>query len=441
MVTYPPREALKGPIRGPSYLCKVVPGAIYGVVYLLRTEYPICHIHHPHLPSSINHHHQRDQVPVLRLLSYYVDSKEWSLFRLQCLTVFQLQEPEVRLCSNALHSTASGIHALCPRCLEKRSSAHEMDPIQVSPFSFLFFIPYNQPTRQSFQSVTDCNTTAMPRQRENQQRARQLGQDDHPTGSSDSTQISTHRPPQAPPSLLHVIRDNGTIFLRAIRADITALFRARLADFCGLPLWEKFFLVGIFIWLLVLIYLRQYPGPSAVERHCTSEWILDTAAPYHTTNQLCSFGSGSETQRFEPPATYKGVNSHGFGKVKLDLQYINPEAKSNTSVTLDRFYSYAPLELHFTQYVPNKANTISVSQLMHHNDGGYFPNKAMLVVYEDRSLGLQIGGETNVMAQEINKHYVVKARVPGRRCKCPDSEERSIFEVSETDYSTTTLAM
>ncbi len=297
--------------------------------------------------------------------------------------------------------------------------------------------------------MTDYNATAMPQKREDQvvQRARQLGQDVHPT---DATQSSTRRPRQARTPFLHALRDDVMILLSGRRADITALLRARLADFhahCrfkgaevyALPLWKKFFFGIVFIlWLLFVINIPYLLRLEVERKHCASEWILDTAAPYHTTNQLGAF---AESKRYSSPVTYKGVESYGSGLVKLDLQYHKHIVKSNTSVTLESRYSYAPLELHFTQYVPTQANTISVSQLMNHNDGGLIPNKALLVVYEHRALGLRIDDKTNIMAGEIEGHYVLHARVPGRRTQCPDPKERSIYKVSETDYSSTTLAM
>ena len=93
--------------------------------------------------------------------------------------------------------------------------------------------------------------------------------------------------------------------------------------------------------------VRRHTRPSELKKGCTSEWIFDTAAPYHTTNQICAFADDS-ARPFCSPAIYKGVASHGFGLVKLDVQYSKPEAKDKTSVTLDPVCSYAPLDLYFT---------------------------------------------------------------------------------------------
>lgn len=311
--------------------------------------------------------------------------------------------------------------------------------------------------------MTDRNATAMPRQRENLQRAHQLDQDVHPTGSSNSTRNSARRPRQIDEPFFRKLRTDVTALLRAIQADvmtllrgrpseITALVRQRLADLYALPLWEKFYWgSGIIVWLLIclrfVVYVPSYPTPSEMKRHCTSEWIFDTAAPYHTTNQQCAFADYSThyyeghlpTRRFDSPATYKGVESHGYGTVKLDLQYQNPKVQNATSVKVDRRYSYAPLELHFAQLVPKQANTISVSQLMHTNDGIQIPNKAMVIAFENRVLGLRIGNGTDIPAEKIRGHYVLRARVPSRACECPDLDERGIFKVSEIDYSTTKL--
>ena len=218
--------------------------------------------------------------------------------------------------------------------------------------------------------------------------------------------------------------------------------------FTPYPLWKKLFYGGSIILLLAYgidLATHMPHTPSAMKRHCTSEWILDTAAPYHTTNQPCAFASYPQyfddyapTKNYDSPVTYKGVKSYGYGMVKLDLQYRNPKVQHKTFTTLDHLYSYAPLELYFAQYVLKQANIISVSQLMSTNDGIQVPNEAA-VVFEDRKLGLRIGNETIVMAQDVKGHYVFKARVPGGGCECPDSQERGIFNVSETDYSTKEL--
>ena len=146
------------------------------------------------------------------------------------------------------------------------------------------------------------------------------------------------------------------------------------------------------------------------------------------------------TKRFDSPATYKGVESHGYGTVKLDLQYANPAtAAQNASslknnldrrYALDKRYAYAPLELHFAQFVPEQANTISVSQLMKTNNGMIVANQAMIIAFESRDLGLKIGNETNIPAEKVNGHYVFKARVPSGACECPDANERELFIVS-----------
>ena len=77
---------------------------------------------------------------------------------------------------------------------------------------------------------------------------------------------------------------------------------------------------------------------------------------------------------------------------------------------------------------------------MRHNDGVLIPHKAVLAVVKG-TLSMMIGNEIIVVARSIEGHYLFKARVPSRGCKCPDSKERSIFKVSGTDYLTTRLAM
>ena len=150
---------------------------------------------------------------------------------------------------------------------------------------------------------------------------------------------------------------------------------------------------------------------SVRSRHCTSEWVLDTTAPYHTTNQLCAFADNS-AKNFSSPAPYKGFESYGYGTVKLDLQYYNPEIRNSCGVPWDRLYRYGPLELHYTQYVPGRANTISVSQLVQHNNGETIPTKAELRVAFNRDLALKMGNDTYAFTQKVNGHYVLKARVP-----------------------------
>ena len=286
----------------------------------------------------------------------------------------------------------------------------------------------------------------MPQQREALQRARD--QDVHPTGSSPSARKTTRRPRQNAflpliMARLRVLGADGITLLYGNRADKIALLRERRASiyaYCrrkegevyALPLGSKLS-YGITIILLVLYWIYITPiitDISARQRHCTSEWILDTTAPYHTTNQHCAFADNS-AKNFSSPATYKGFETYGYGTVKLDLQHYDPKIRDASGVPWDRLYRYAPLELHYTQYVPGRANTISVSQLMQHNDGGTIPNKAELRVSFSRDLALQVGNATKVFAQKVNGHYVLKARVPGWRCKCPDITERSIFHVSD----------
>ena len=296
----------------------------------------------------------------------------------------------------------------------------------------------------------------MPQKRETQvqQRDRQLGEEVYPTGGFHATRNPTRRPRYAGDvmTFLRAIQADIMILLSGRRADITALLRARQAEFSAhcrgkgaefyaFPLWKKFLFVGASV--LVLLFTINIPylwRLEAERKHCASEWILDTAAPYHTTNQPLAFAPYSAKQ-YSSPITYYGYASHGVGLVKLDLQYYNLCDKCNTSVSLNRLYSYTPLELHSTQYVPNKPNTISVSQLMRHNDGEKISNKAVIIVYEHRALGLRIGNNLDIMAAEREGHYVLSARVPGRRTQCPDPKERSIFKVSEPNHSTTSLAM
>ena len=287
----------------------------------------------------------------------------------------------------------------------------------------------------------------MPRQQENLQRARQVDQDVHPTSSSSSARSTTRHPHQdtlltlnmAPLralradviTLLHGNRADKIALLRARRAFIYAHCREKGAELYALTLWKKIswgitIISLVLYWIYVTPIIKDY---SVQQRHCTSEWVLDTTAPYHTTNQLCAFADNS-AKNCSSPATYKGLETYGYGTVKLDLQYYDPEIRDPSGVPWDRLYRYAPLELHYTQYVPGRANTISVSQLMQHNNGETIPNKAELSLSFSRDLALQMGNATNVFAQTVNGHYVLKARVPGWRCTCPDTTERSIFQVS-----------
>ena len=156
----------------------------------------------------------------------------------------------------------------------------------------------------------------MPQPRENLQRARQLGQDDHPTGSSDSTRNTTSPP-----------REDYIFLCRAFNAALSH--------------WEKLLLGGaLILWVLAIVKDMR-------EAHCTSEWILHTTAPYHTTNQLCVFTENS-VKNFSSPATYKGVETYGHGIVKLGLQSYYHKAKNNEFVKTGLLPRYAPLELHFT---------------------------------------------------------------------------------------------
>ena len=293
----------------------------------------------------------------------------------------------------------------------------------------------------------------MPRQRENVQRARQLDQDVQPPDSS-SPARSTTRPPHQPAlfaPLLAFIREKGVeIYALPIRRT---LFHV-VSEVYALPLWRTlFYMVSIFLFLIFWDCVLNFCSNLIDQKvHCTSEWILDTTAPYHTTNQLCAFADKS-AKNFSSPAPYKGVEAYGYGTVKLDLQYFNREVadakgvswgdgihyapvklhRHPLTVSWDRLLRYTPLELHYTQYVPERANTISVSQLMQHNDGKTIPNEAVLRVSVSRDLTLHIGkvgNGTRVYAKNVNGHYVVNARVPRRSCRCPDRKERSIFKVS-----------
>ena len=176
------------------------------------------------------------------------------------------------------------------------------------------------------------------------------------------------------------------------------------------------------------------------ETHCTSEWILDTTAPYQTTNQLCAFAEDS-VKNLSSPATYKGVETYGHGIVKLNLQSYYSKAKNNEFVNTGFLLRYAPLELHFTQYVPKQANTSSVSQLMRHNDGVLIPHRVVLAVVKGPTLAIMIGNETIVVARNMKGHYIFKARVPSSGCRYRDSKERSLSKVSGSHYLTTHLAM
>ena len=272
----------------------------------------------------------------------------------------------------------------------------------------------------------------MPRQQEKVQRARQLDQDVYPTNlgflhlivaylRSFGTDIIT---------LLHGNRADNIALLRTRRAQFYAHCRHKGAEFYALPLWWKLF-YGIAIPLSLFFCFHTVPHMlgGIIDRsvHCTSEWILDTTAPYHTTNQLCAFADKS-VQNFSSPAIYKGVEAYGYGTVKLDLQYIKPELTD--ACYHHRSFSYTPLELHYIQYVPERANTISVSQLMQYHDGKTIANEAMLSVLVSRGLALRMGNSTLVHAQNVDGHYVVKARVLRGNCRCPDRKERTIFKVS-----------
>ena len=246
----------------------------------------------------------------------------------------------------------------------------------------------------------------MPRQQENLQRARQLDQNVHPTDSSNPARRIT-RPPRQPalfPSLMAFIREKG-------------------AEFYALPLWKKL-ICGIAI-LLGLFFWHMFGHMIDEKAHCTSEWILDTTAPYHTTNQLCAFADKS-VENFSSPAMYKGVESYSYGTVKLDLQYFDPEVTNGCCH--HRHLYYTPLELHYTQYVPERANTISVSQLLQYHDGETIANQAMLKTSNSRDLGLLMNNATVVWAQDVDGHYVVKAR--SKRYWLPNAKERSIFKAS-----------
>ena len=75
----------------------------------------------------------------------------------------------------------------------------------------------------------------MPQQREALQRARQLDQDVHPTGSSNSARKTTRRPHQDEflPSIMAPLRVLGAdviTFLHGNRADKIALLRERRAS-------------------------------------------------------------------------------------------------------------------------------------------------------------------------------------------------------------------
>ena len=227
--------------------------------------------------------------------------------------------------------------------------------------------------------------------------------------------------------------------LRGDRADKIALLRTRRAQFYAhcrligaemyaLPLWWKTY-YGIAITLLLASWVLYWIY-TVEQVHCTSEWILDTTAPYHTTNQLCAFADKS-VGNFSEPANYKGAKACGYGTVKLDLQYFDP--KVTNGCCHRRHLLYTPLELHYTQYVPERANTISLSQLMQWNYGEALANKPMVASSASRELGLLMGttlNDTIVWAEIIDGHYVLKARVPNRRCWCPDTKERGIFKVS-----------
>ena len=269
----------------------------------------------------------------------------------------------------------------------------------------------------------------MPRQQEKVQRARQLDQDDYPAN------LGVFH------SIIAYLRSFGTdiiTLLHGDRADKIALFRTRRAQFyahCRLlgaemyviPLWWKIY-YGIAITLLLASWVLYWIY-TVKQFYCTSEWILDTTAPYHTTNQLCAFAKS--VGNFSEPATYKGAKAFGYGTVKLDLQYRDP--KVTNGCCNHRHLLYTPLELHYTQYVPERANTISVSQLMQYNNGEAIANKAMLVSPYNRELGLLMGTTekgTIIWAKNLDGHYILKARVPNKRCWCPDYKERSIFKVS-----------
>ena len=212
----------------------------------------------------------------------------------------------------------------------------------------------------------------MSQPRENLQRARQLGQADHPTDSSDSTRNTTSPP-----------REDQIFLCRASNAALSH--------------WEKLLLGGaLILWVLAIVKDKR-------EAHCTSEWILDTAAPYHTTNQLCAFAENS-IKNFSCPTPYKGVETHGHGIVKLDLKSYAHKVKNNEFVSTGLLPRYAPLELHFTQYVPNQANTVSVSQLMRHNDGVLIPHRVVLAVVEGTTLAMIIGNETIVVARNTKQN-------------------------------------
>ncbi|KAK0511097.1 hypothetical protein JMJ35_006649 [Cladonia borealis] len=267
----------------------------------------------------------------------------------------------------------------------------------------------------------------MPRQQEKVQRARQLDQDVYPTNlgflhlivaylRSFGTDIIT---------LLHGNRADNIALLRTRRAQFYAHCRHKGAEVYALPLWRKLF-YGISITLLLASWLFYWIY-TVEQFYCTSEWILDTTAPYHTTNQLCAFADKT-VGNFSSPAILKGAKAYGYGTVKLDLQYFDP--KVTNGCCNRRHLLYTPLELHYTQYVPERANTISLSQLMQYNNGEAIANRAMLAGSLSRQIGLLMGAtlkDTIVWAKDVNGHYVFKARVPNRRCWCPDIKERRIF--------------
>ena len=78
---------------------------------------------------------------------------------------------------------------------------------------------------------------------------------------------------------------------------------------------------------------------------------------------------------------------------------------------------------------------------MRHNDGVLIPHSVVLAVIKGTTLAMMVGNETIVVVRSVEGHYVFKARVSSRGCKCPDSKERSIFKVSATDYCITRLTM
>ena len=57
------------------------------------------------------------------------------------------------------------------------------------------------------------------------------------------------------------------------------------------------------------------------------------------------------------------------------------------------------------------------------NDGTQAANKAGILTFGNRYLGLRIGNKTEIPAQEINGHYTFRARVPNGSCECPDLNE------------------